>query len=112
MTSFQPAEIDDVVHGVIRLGTLAYLSTAKTVEFRELQRRLQVTDGNLSTHLKKLETAGYITLERRGAGRASVTRIVLTSTGRKAFTRYVDRMEKLIQQVRGTTPTSDTITPR
>jgi len=100
MTSFDPAEVDDVIHGLVRLGTLAYLSTAKTVEFRELRRRLHVTDGNLSVHLKKLETAGYIAMEKRGAGRGSVTRIVLTAAGRKAFARYVDSMDKLVREVR------------
>lgn len=100
MTPFQLSEIDDVVHGLVRLGTLAYLSTAKTVEFRELQRRLQVTDGNLSVHLKKLETAGYIAVEKHGAGRASVTRILLTTAGRKAFARYLDSMDKLVHEAR------------
>jgi DNA-binding MarR family transcriptional regulator len=100
MTSFDHAEIDDVIHGLVRLGTLAYLSAAKTVEFRELQRRLRVTEGNLSVHLKKLETAGYIAVEKQGAGRASVTRILLTTAGGKAFARYVDSMDKLVHEVR------------
>ena len=69
-------------------------------ELQELKRRLGVTDGNLASHIQTLETASYIVLEKRGAGRASVTRISLTYAGREALIRYLDIMERLAHEVR------------
>jgi DNA-binding MarR family transcriptional regulator len=97
---FDVSQIDDVVHGPVRLGTLAYLSTARTVEFRELNRRLGTTDGNLAAHLRKLETAGYVTIGKEGAGRGSVTRIAITAAGRQAFLAYLDTMTRLADEIR------------
>lgn len=97
-SAFDVNEIDEVVHGPARLGTLAYLSTAGTVEFRELRRRLGLTDGNLAAHLRKLESAGYVKLDKRGAGRGSVTRVSLTVEGRRAFLDYLDRMQRFIAE--------------
>lgn len=97
---FDVNKLDEVVHGRARLGTLAYLSTAGSVEFTELKRRLGTTDGNLAAHLRKLEEARYVTIEKTGAGRGSVTRVSLTKAGRQAFLGYLDTMMKLAQQVR------------
>ncbi len=99
---FDFRDIDEVVHGAVRLGAMAFLSTAGSVEFQELKRRLQVSDGNLSVHLKKLEDAGYITVTKRGAGRASLTRIMLTKAGRAAFSGYLEAMAGLAREVRET----------
>jgi DNA-binding MarR family transcriptional regulator len=96
-------QLDEVVHGRARLGTLAYLSTAGAVEFQELKRRLGTTDGNLAAHLRKLETAGYIRVDKHGAGRASITRVSLTDAGRKAFLGYLDAMTRLAREVGGGT---------
>jgi DNA-binding MarR family transcriptional regulator len=98
--SFDVNNIDEVVHGRVRLGTLAYLSTAGSVEFTELKRRLGTTDGNLATHLRKLEQARYVTIEKTGAGRGSITRVSLTEAGRQAFLGYLDTMMKLVQEMR------------
>ena len=100
MGGFRFGDLDEVINGRVRLGTLAYLSTAGTVELQELKRRLDVTDGNLASHIQTLETAAYVALEKRGAGRASVTRVSLTDAGRAALVRYLDIMERLAQEVR------------
>jgi DNA-binding MarR family transcriptional regulator len=100
MTSSHFSELDEIVHGPVRLGTLAYLSTAGSIELQELKRRLGVTDGNLATHIRKLEKATYIVVEKRGAGRASVTRITLTAAGRKAFSQYCETLNALLRDVR------------
>jgi DNA-binding MarR family transcriptional regulator len=102
MAQFKFEELDDVVHGRVRLGTLAYLTTAGGIEVRELKKKLDVTDGNLAIHLRKLATAGYITLDRQGAGRTSATRITLTDAGRDAFLRYLDVLVALQKEVRKT----------
>ncbi len=95
--------IDDVVHGPVRLRALAYLSTAGTAAFPELRRRLGTTDGNLTSHLRRLADAGYVTVDKRGTGRASTARVTLTAAGRDAFLAYLDTMTRLANRIRGET---------
>ena len=99
-SAFDITQLDEVVHGSVRLGVLAYLSTAGTIGFPELKRQLRTTDGNLTTHLRKLADAGYVTIDKHGAGRASLTRITLTPSGRQAFLTYLDTMTRLARQIR------------
>jgi DNA-binding MarR family transcriptional regulator len=93
---FDIANIDEIIHGRLRLGIMAYLSTAEVAEFNELKDRLQTTDGNLSVHLRKLEEAGYVTIKKSFAGRKPLTRAQLTEKGRTAFVAYLDAIEKLV----------------
>lgn len=93
---FDIAAIDDVIHGRLRLGVMAYLSGCGTAEFNELKNKLQATDGNLSVQLRKLEEAGYVGIEKTYAGRKPLTRVSLTEPGRKAFIAYLDAIEKLL----------------
>ena len=95
---FQIADIDEVIHGRVRLGIMAYLSGANTAEFNELKARLQVTDGNLSVHLRKLEDAGFVEVLKSFQGRRPLTRARLTDAGRKAFVDYLDAMARLVEQ--------------
>ena len=95
---FQIADIDEVIHGRVRLGIMAYLSGADTAEFNELKMRLQVTDGNLSVHLRKLEDAGFVEVLKSFQGRRPLTRARLTEPGRKAFVDYLDAMARLVEQ--------------
>ena len=95
---FQIADIDEVIHGRVRLGIMAYLSGADTADFNELKTRLQVTDGNLSVHLRKLEDAGFVEVLKSFQGRRPLTRARLTDTGRKAFVDYLDAMARLVEQ--------------
>ncbi|SRR5690606_20352853 len=97
MDGFDIDEIDEVIHGRVRLGVMAYLSGAGTAEFNELKARLQATDGNLSVHLRKLEEAGYVELLKTFQGRKPLTRARLTEAGRAAFVRYLDAIGKLVE---------------
>ncbi|MEM7327856.1 MAG: transcriptional regulator [Pseudomonadota bacterium] len=94
---FDHAQIDDVIHGRLRLGIMAYLSTASPAIFGELKDKVGATDGNLSTHLRKLEDAGYVRQEKRFVGRRPQTRVFLTDTGRKAWLVWIDRMQGLMR---------------
>lgn len=96
MDGFDIDAIDEVIHGRIRLGVMAYLSSAGTADFNELKARLQATDGNLSVHLRKLEDAGYVEVEKTFVGRKPLTRVSLSEAGRAAFLRYLDAMQKLV----------------
>lgn len=93
---FDIAGIDEVIHGRLRLGVMAFLSGAGSAEFNTLKARLQATDGNLSVHLRKLEEAGYVAIDKRFAGKKPLTTVSLTDTGRAAFIRYLDAMAKLV----------------
>jgi DNA-binding MarR family transcriptional regulator len=94
---FDHNDIDDVIHGRLRLGVMAYLSAASPAIFGELRDKVGATDGNLSTHLKKLEEAGYVTQEKRFVGKKPQTRVFLTDKGRKAWILWIQRMEAIIR---------------
>ncbi|MAP95804.1 MAG: transcriptional regulator [Ponticaulis sp.] len=93
---FDHADIDDAIHGRLRLGIMAYLSAVSPAIFGELKEKVNATDGNLSTHLRKLEDAGYVEIEKRFEGRRPQTRIHLTKSGRAAWIGYLARMRALL----------------
>jgi DNA-binding MarR family transcriptional regulator len=92
---FDHSGIDDVIHGRIRLGAVAYLSTVQSALFPELRDTVGATDGNLSTHLRKLEDAGYVRVEKSFVNRKPQTRVALTEAGRKAWLQWLERMRDL-----------------
>lgn len=94
---FDHNDIDDVIHGRLRLGVMAYLSTASPAIFGELRDKVGATDGNLSTHLKKLEEAGYVTQQKRFVGKKPQTRVFLTDKGREAWMLWIQRMEAIMR---------------
>jgi DNA-binding MarR family transcriptional regulator len=101
MTGFDPSSLDDVIHGRVRLAIMSYLSTAGTADFIDLREKTQSTDGNLSTHLKKLEDAGYVAQHKRFVGRKPQTTIELTETGRNSFVRYLEALNDLLKDAQG-----------
>ena len=94
---FDIARIDDVIHGRVRLGIMAFLSGADSANFNELKARLQTTDGNLSVHLRKLEEAGFVRVDKRFEGRKPLTEARMTEVGRHAFVAYLDAMARLVR---------------
>ena len=96
MAAFDIGRLDDVIHGRMRLGIMAYLADAEVADFNELKRALEATQGNLSIHLRKLEDAGYITIEKSFFGRKPLTRARLTEPGRRAFAAYLDALSELV----------------
>lgn len=94
------AELDPVIHVQARLrvvATLAGLGPGDRIVFTRLQKVLQMTAGNLSTHLRKLEDAGYVQVEKTFQGRSPVTYIALTAAGRRAFETYTASLEALLK---------------
>lgn len=89
-------EIDDVIHGRVRLALMAFLSGAGAADFTDLKHRIGVTDGNLSIHIRKLEDAGYVRVEKRFRDRRPQTICHLTDKGREAWLAYIARMETLL----------------
>jgi len=96
MSGFDIGAIDDVIHGRMRLGIMAYLADAEAADFNELKALLDATQGNLSVHLRKLEEAEYIAIEKSFLNRKPLTRARITVKGRAAFKAYLEALGKLI----------------
>jgi DNA-binding MarR family transcriptional regulator len=92
--------LDRLIHERIRLGIVSALAANSSLTFNELKKLLRTTDGNLSVHARKLEEAGYIACSKSFQGRMPKTEYALTDTGRKAFERYLNHMEALIQAMK------------
>lgn len=88
--------IDEVIHGRMRLGIMVYLADVETADFTELKTVLEATQGNLSVHLKKLEEAGYVAIDKSFRDNKPLTRVSLTQDGRRAFAGYLDALSGLI----------------
>jgi DNA-binding MarR family transcriptional regulator len=93
---FDYRDIDDVIHGRVRLAAMAYLSGAGAADFNELKAKVGGTDGNLSVHLRKLEDAGYVRIEKTFADRKPRTVCHLTDAGREAWIAYIGRLQGLL----------------
>jgi DNA-binding MarR family transcriptional regulator len=91
--------LDQVIHAPARLrivATLAALPAGETLSFTRLQKILDLTPGNLITHLRRLEDARYIQSEKNGNGTASRTSVALTPQGRAALNTYADTLRELL----------------
>lgn len=94
-----PPDLDPVIHAQARLRvmtTLAALGPRDRITFPRLQQLLDMTAGNLSTHLRKLEDAGYVAVEKTHSGRTPVTYVSLTRPGRRAFEDYLTTLRELL----------------
>lgn len=92
--------LDRIIHERMRLGIVSALAVNETLTFNELKKLLQTTDGNLSVHARRLEEVDYVECTKSFEGRTPKTEYRLTAAGRKAFERYLDHMEALIQAMR------------
>jgi DNA-binding MarR family transcriptional regulator len=92
--------LDRLIHERMRLGIVSALAVNESLTFNELKKLLQTTDGNLSVHARRLEEASYVDCAKSFEGRMPKTEYRLTLAGRKAFERYLDHMEALIQAMR------------
>jgi DNA-binding MarR family transcriptional regulator len=93
------ADLDPVIHAQARLritASLATLSEGESIAFPRLQQLLDMTAGNLSTHLRKLEEAEYVLVSKAHEGRLPVTYLELTRQGRRAFEDYTDSLRQLL----------------
>ncbi|TVP42495.1 MAG: transcriptional regulator [Gemmatimonadales bacterium] len=94
------AELDQLIHGRVRLGIASALAVNEKLSFTELRDILETSDGNLSAHARRLEEGGYLACRKSFDGRIPLTEYRLTDRGRRALERYLDHMEALIQRVR------------
>jgi DNA-binding MarR family transcriptional regulator len=92
-------QLNKVFDSRIRLGIMSALIMNNRTNFNELKELIQVTDGNLASHMKTLEEAGYIQVEKGFIGRKTNTTYVITNTGKKAFKLHLDALEKMIRSI-------------
>ena len=95
-------ELDPLIHVPARLrivATLAALPDGDTLSFTRLQDMIGLTPGNLITHLRKLEDAGYVDTEKTGNGQTSRTTVALTHQGRTALERYTAALRDLLGEL-------------
>ena len=95
-----PVELDRLIHERVRLAIVSALAGARSMSFNELKATLDITDGNLSVHARKLEEAGLVACEKTFVDRVPHTAFKLTPAGRKALDAYLAHMEALIRRVR------------
>jgi len=92
-------EIDKLIHEPARLKITAQLYVVESLDFVFLMRQTDLTQGNVSGHLAKLEDAGYVKIEKGFAGKRPRTMISLTKNGRDAFKKYVQVMCRLFDEI-------------
>lgn len=96
MTDFDHNAIDEVLQSRVRLAIVAFLASAGQVEFSEIRDAIKTTDGNASVHLRKLEDASYVSVDKRFVRRKPQTRYALTDRGRRALLDHVTHLEGLL----------------
>jgi len=94
-------ELDRVIHEKGRLPIVSLLAASTDLSFTELRDTLNMTDGNLSMHIKTLQEAGFVSVTKSFHQRRPLTTCSLTPSGRKAFTAYIDLLEEIVRQARG-----------
>jgi DNA-binding MarR family transcriptional regulator len=93
------ADIDQIIHASARLMVLTYLYVVESVDYVFLKNQTGLTWGNLSTHLNKLEEAGYVTVEKGFKGKKPHSMIHLTDRGRAAFRNYKNSMQQVLDDL-------------
>ena len=93
--------IDKLIHEPARLAIMANLYVVESADFLFLMRRTDLTFGNLSSHLSKLEAEDYVRIEKTFKGKKPHTMIHLTPTGRKAFEDYRKNMKRMFEDLPG-----------
>jgi DNA-binding MarR family transcriptional regulator len=83
------------------LAIVSVLAPVDELSFTELRNALEMTDGNLSVHLQKLEERGYVAIAKQFVGRRPLTTCKLTKAGQHAFTRYLSHLEAIVRENRG-----------
>ena len=91
--------LDSAVHGPVRLGVLTSLRIDGALDFTTLKQRLNVVDGVLGAHLRKLDAIGYIDARKAFVGRRPKTTYRITRQGRAALSDYLSAMQRLIDAV-------------
>jgi DNA-binding MarR family transcriptional regulator len=94
---FDYRKLETLIHSPARLGIMTILISGKEVDFNFLKEKLDLSDGNLSVHLLKLEDAKYINVKKIFCNRRPRTFYKITPQGKTAFQNYIDTIEKILK---------------
>ena len=93
-------QLDRVIHEKGRLAIMSMLAASLELSFTELRNMLAMIDGNLTTHLRTLQEAGYVSVAKSYQDNRRLTTLSLTSPGRRAFAEYVSLLERIVRQTK------------
>ena len=93
-------QLDRVIHEKGRLTIMSLLAASPELSFTEMRDTLSMTDGNLTSHVRTLQEAGYVSVSKSYQGNRPLTTCSLTTAGKKAFTSYINLLEQIVQQSR------------
>ena len=93
-------QLDRVIHEKGRLAIMSMLAASPELSFTELRDALTMTDGNLTSHIRALQEAGYLAVAKSVQNRRPLTTCSLTAAGHRAFADYINLLEKIVQQNR------------
>ena len=94
--------LDRVLHEKGRLGIMALLAASSDgLSFTEMRETLEMTDGNLTAHLRTLHEAGHVAFTKSLEGARPLTTYALTAKGRKGFSEYIDQLEQIVRLAKG-----------
>ena len=91
-------QLDRVIHEKGRLGIMSMLAASPELSFTELRDALEMTDGNLTSHMRTLQESGYVSVSKSYENNRPLTTCSLTPAGKKAFANYVNLLEQIVQQ--------------
>lgn len=91
-------QLDRVIHEKGRLAIMSMLAASPELSFTEMRDTLKMTDGNLTTHIRTLQEAGYISVTKSFQNNRPLTTCSLTTAGKKAFTGYINLLASLVEQ--------------
>ena len=91
-------QLDRVIHEKGRLAIMSALAASPELSFTELRDTLDMTDGNLTTHIRTLQEEGFVSVAKSFQNNRPLTSCSLTAAGRKAFAEYIDLLEKIVRQ--------------
>jgi len=98
MEASSVSRLNAVIHERARLGIMSALAARTAMTFSELKALLDLTDGNLSVHLRILEQAGYVAIEKKFVDRKPQTTVKVSKKGRLAFEHYVEVLEEIVRK--------------
>lgn len=93
-------QLDRVIHEKGRLAIMSALAASAELSFTELRDLLNMTDGNLTSHVRTLQEAGYVAVAKSFQDNRPLTTCSLTAKGRKTFSEYISLLEQIVQQTR------------
>lgn len=91
-------QLNRVIHEKGRLAIMSALAASPELSFTELRDLLDMTDGNLTTHIRTLQQEGFVSVAKSYQNNRPLTSCALTRTGRKAFAQYIDLLDQIVRQ--------------